>query len=218
MAAAFQTFQKFNDIGLANEIAERLKQSNIDCEIENYRIFEPSFANNTVEPDICLLLRPEDFVKAHQALDDYYKTQLDGVEKDYYLFDFTDQELLEILIKPDEWGHFDYQLAKKILGERGKEMTAEVLDLLKQQRKVDLSRKETAHKYLIWFGYFIALLGGFFGVIIGLTLTYYKKTLPDGETIYAYGESERNHGMRILIISAISLVFWLVIRLYQLDH
>ena len=216
MANALQTFQKFNDAGLANEIAERLRQNNIGCEIESNRVFEPSFAFNTVEPDICLLLRPEDFVKAHRILGEYYKAQLDSVEKDYYLFSFTDQELLEILIKPDEWGHLDYQLAQKILTERGKDISPDVLDLLKQQRKVDLSRKETAHKYLIWFGYFIALLGGFFGIIIGLTLTYYKKTLPDGETIYAYGESERNHGMRILIISAISMVFWLVLRLQQL--
>jgi hypothetical protein len=34
------------------------------------------------------------------------------VDKDYYLFAFSDSELIELIRKQDEWGSFDIELAK----------------------------------------------------------------------------------------------------------
>lgn len=43
----YLTFQKFNDPGLALQIAELLKQNGINCLLEdNQKFFDPSFANN----------------------------------------------------------------------------------------------------------------------------------------------------------------------------
>ncbi len=137
---------------------------------------------------------------------------MDGVDKDYYLFEFTDEELMEIVSKPDEWGHFDYQLAQKFLRESGKEIKPEVAALLKAQRLNELAKSETVHKYWIYLGYVSALLGGLIGIFIGWTLAYYKKTLPDGQRVFAYREDVRNHGARILLIASISLVAWVLIR------
>lgn len=213
MTDTFLTFQKFNDIELAKEMAERLKQNGIECSLEdNRRLFDPSFVNHTVEPDISIKLRAEDFSKAHKALEDYYKRTLENVEQDYYLFDFTDEELIEIVSKPDEWGHFDYMLSQKILRDRGKEIQPEVAELLKTQRKKDLAQPDSSHIYWIYAGYFSAIFGGLLGIIIGWTLAYFKKTLPDGQRIYAYREKDRNHGTRILLISCISLIVWVFVR------
>lgn len=213
MTDTFLTFQKFNDIELAKEIAERLKQNDIEFLLEdNRKFFDPSFANNTFEPDISIKLRPADFAKAHKSLEAYYQKYLDNVDKDYYLFAFSDEELVEIISKPDEWGHFDYQLAQKILRDRGKEIKPEAADLLKTQRIRELAKPGTTDKYWIYFGYFSAIFGGLFGLIIGGTLAYFKKTLPNGETVYAYREEDRNHGIRILLISVVSLIFWVIVR------
>ena len=218
MKDKYLTFQKFNDIGLANEIAERLKQNNIDYLLEdNQKMFDPSFANNTIEPEISLKLKPADFSIANSALEKYYESLIDTVDKDYYLFEFTDEELIEIISKPDEWGHFDYQLAKKILKDRGKEIKPEIAELLRSQRNKDLAKPDIPHKYWIYFGYFSALFGGIFGIIIGWTLAYFKKTLPNGQRVYAYSERERDHGTIMFLISSVSLILWIFIKLRFLN-
>ena len=70
MTEPFLTFQKFNDIGLANEIAERLKSFNIDYLLEdNQKFFDPTFANNNFDADVCIKIRPEDFAKLENGLE-----------------------------------------------------------------------------------------------------------------------------------------------------
>ena len=214
MTASFLTFRKFNDLALAKEIGDRLGQGNIEYLLEdNSRMFDPSFANNVLNSEILIKLRPADFVKGNKVLEDFYSSTLDTVESDYYLLSFTDEELMEIVSKPDEWGAFDYQLAQKLLKERGLEIKPEVAHLLKKQRINDLSRPDKPHKYWIYIGYISAILGGLLGIIIGWTLAYFKKTLPDGQRVHAFGEKDQNNGKNILLISAISIVFWVIVRL-----
>ncbi|MCW3109500.1 MAG: hypothetical protein JWQ09_4006 [Segetibacter sp.] len=87
MTNHFLTFQKFNDAGLANAIGEKLQQNEIPFQIEdNQKLFDPSYANNTINHDIHLKVKSEDFTKAHKALEEYYKSLIDTVDKDYYLF------------------------------------------------------------------------------------------------------------------------------------
>jgi hypothetical protein len=212
MADGFLTFFKFNDPGIASAMTERLSQNRISYELENDRvIFDPSFANNAIDPLICLKLRPDDFARAHQILEGYYRTLLDTVDKDYYLFDFTDPELLEILGKPDEWGHFDYALAGKILKDRGIDISPELAETLKAQRIKELSKPEAEDSSRIWAGYISAAMGGVFGLVIGWILAYFKKTIPNGQRVFVYREQERKHGKRILLISAISLPCWILL-------
>lgn len=212
------TFQNFNDIALANEIAGILKQNNIDCIIEDNqrRYFDPSFANNTIDPDILLKLRADDFVKAHKVLDDYYKEKTETVDADYYLLRFSDNELIEIVSKPDEWGAFDYQLAQKLLKDRGKEIASDSVQNLKTKRIKDLAAPENASDLLIAAGYFFILFGGFIGIIIGWSLYYSKKTLPDGERVFVYTPKHRAQGKLIFWLSLIVFVASISIRLITL--
>ncbi len=215
MTETYLTFQKFNDIELANEIARRLKQNDIECFIQDNqgKFFDPSFANNSVEPDIVIKLKPVDFIKADKALEDYYKKQLDNVDKDYYLFEFSDNELTEIISKPDEWGNFDYELAQKILKDRGKEIKSDIVQDLKAQRIVELSTSEKASKRLIIAGYFFVFFGAVVGIIIGWSLYNSKKTLPNGQRVFVYRNEDRMQGSRILLMGTIVLVLAIILRL-----
>ena len=88
-----------------------------------------------------------------------------SVEPGYYLLSFTDKELLEILSKPDEWGHFDYVLARALLAERGLEIPDETIGQMKQQRLLQLAREESEEDEpdgLVVFG---ELLDDFFRVV-----------------------------------------------------
>jgi hypothetical protein len=218
MADDFLTFQTFADDVLALEMAEQLRQNGIAPLIENNRVFyDPSYANNSFGSDITLKIRASDFGKARQVLEQYYQKDIENIDRSYHLFQFTDEELIEIVTKPDEWGFLDYQLAQKILKERGKEVNPELVLLLKKQRNKDLETPETAHRYWITAGYIFAFLGGLIGVVIAWTLSYFKKTLPDGRRVFVYREADRDHGSRILLISCISMVFWFFVRVFIED-
>jgi hypothetical protein len=210
MNSIYLTFQKYQDPELAKEIARLLHENKIEFEIEDHnQFFDPSFANNKVDPNIILKLKPEDFKRADYILHKYYAQQLDSVDKEYYLFDFSDDELEEIISKPDEWGKFDYQLAQRILKERGKEVNPNEIEYLKIQRINDLSKPEATSKFWIILGYVSAILGGVLGFIIGWVLAHFKKTLPNGQRVYNYVESVRKHGKIIFYLSFVGLILWI---------
>jgi hypothetical protein len=166
MAALFQTFQQFNDPGLASAVADKLQAQQIDCVVEKVKpLLEPGFFRNTVEQTIHLKVRANDLDKAHKALEEYYRRHLENVDPGYYLLSFTDVELLEIIAKPDEWGHFDYVLARTLLAERGLEIPDETVEQMKQQRLLQLAREASVEEEpdgLIVFG---ELLDDFFRVV-----------------------------------------------------
>ena len=144
MASLFMTFQRFNDPGLADAIAQKLRARDIDCIVEKVKpLLEPGFFRNPVEQTIHLKVRSTDLDNAHKALEEHYRRQLQDVDPNYYLFSFTDIELLDIVAKPDEWGHFDYVLAREILCDRGLEIPEETIEEMKKQRSRELARQQT---------------------------------------------------------------------------
>ena len=50
-------------------------------------------------------------------------------------------------------------------------------------------------------------------VSFGWHLSTYKKTLPNGDRVYGYSQSDRKHGNRILIIGAICFLVGLTYRI-----
>jgi hypothetical protein len=162
--------------------------------------------------DIRIKLRQQDFNKANTVLESYYATLLDTVDSDYYLFDFTDRELNEIIEKPDEWGQFDYKLAQKILKNRGKEIKDEELELIKSGRIKEISKPEEISKSWIFLGYFLAVFFGPLGIFFGSTVVTFKKTLPNGQTVYSYSKKSRKHGENILVISSVVTGLWILFK------
>jgi hypothetical protein len=214
MPEPFIVFQQFNDIALANGIAEVLQRQGIETVIEGVpALVDPTIVGVSNTQAISIKLRSGDFSKAHQALADFYKKQLDQVDKDYYLLQFTNEELMEIIAKPDEWGAFDYQLAKKLLKDRGHEVQPAAAGNLARERINALAQPDNIHPAWIYIGYITAVLGGLGGIIIGITLLYSKKTLPDGQRIFAYNDNVRAHAKIITIISFTVLTIAFVFRL-----
>ena len=203
MTGPFLIFQSFNDPQLAQEVAERLRQEDIPVEIENTSpALDPVIIGSTLDAHVRIKVRQQDFEKAHAILEKDYGAQLDSVEKDYYLFQFTDKELFEIIEKPDEWGAFDYKLAQKILTERGHNVRPEQIARIKHERIKEISRPEKISKSWIFFGYFLAVLLSPCAIFFGLTIVTLKKTLPNGQRIYSYTEADRKHGIKIFAISS----------------
>ncbi|MGC4022060.1 MAG: hypothetical protein QM734_09015 [Cyclobacteriaceae bacterium] len=155
--------------------------------------------------------------KADSLLNKVGEKASEAVGKDHYLYEFTDEELFDILSKPDEWNEMDFHLARRILSERGKEIQSETVELLKKQRLKELSKPEESSKAWIYAGYFFAFLGGFLGIFMGISFLTAKKLLPNGQKVPAYSSSVRNHGMKITIIGIIMFIISIVIKISETD-
>lgn len=210
----FITYKTFNDPALANEIAELFELNNVEYAItEETSGFDPSMVMSNAPVDYCVKIKGEDFDRADQLLQQYEERNIEEIGKDYYLFGFTDVELTGILIKPDEWSTFDYVLARKILNERGNYISEGDIASLKSARIEELKKPYSPQTLWIVAGYVLALAGGILGFFIGWHLSTYKKTLPDGERVYGYIESDRKHGSRIFFLSFIGLAITFVYKL-----
>lgn len=212
MADDFDTFLSFNDENIAGYVAEKLQTSKIDFIIEKSKpLLDGSLVDSSLDQNIHIKLRRTDFQRGHEALEDYYHTQLENADKDYYLFSFTTQELIEVIAKPDEWGHFDIQLAQKILKDRGHRVDSVILTKMKEDRLKELAKPEKASRLFLFFGYCFIPFGVIVGFLIGRHLFHSKRTLPNGKVVFTYQESDRKHGDRIMIISGILFILSIIV-------
>jgi len=221
----FITYQKFNDPALAEELAEQLEQNGIPYQIEEESLtFNITFVqNDPLQKEYAVKIKSEDFEKVNELLKKNEETNTAEIDKDYYLFSFTDDELMDVVTKADEWSAFDVVLARKLLAERGKEISEQKIATIQEQRIEELKKPEASQLTWIIVGYLMALSGAFLlvytsaiGIFIGWHLSSYKKTLPDGERVYGYSDTDRMHGKRIfylgIIVFAVSLAYLLFIR------
>jgi hypothetical protein len=214
----FVKYREFNDQEGADALADVLITNEISFEVAHDRdSLDALYGDRHLRQRFYIKLKQEDFAKADKILLRESAQHLDTVSSDHYLFSFTDDELFDIVSKPDEWNEFDYVLARKILKDRGKDINTETAELLKKQRIRDLNKKEEGQGTWIFAGYLFALLGGLLGIFIGWHLSTFQKTLPDGRQFYAYTDRDRRHGRRILIIGLVMLVVTLLLRAAMLN-
>jgi len=220
-------YRTFNDPGLANELMDHFTANGIEFETEDdSKIFDASFFHNEATRVIAIKLRQEDIKKADDLLSKIYSDQVTLVNGDYYIYRMTDDELMKIIKKPDEWNPLDLELAKKLLREKGKEVSPADLDKFKQKRIEELSRPEqntSSFIYLGWtfviagsviwlFGYGVLLFGfNLLGLMIGTHLMNSKRKLPNGEVIFIYNARDRKEGKRIFITGIVLLILAVII-------
>ena len=128
--------------------------------------------NPTIASSFSIYVHEGDFKKANVILEKQAEKIINNIDKDYYLFSFTNDELYDILFKKDEWSQIDFRLAKQILTDRGETINQQILDQLERNRMNEIvSEKQIASSMLIYIGFITAVLGGFIGIMISLSLT-----------------------------------------------
>lgn len=209
----YPIFKVYPTKELALEFKELLDNDGIDSVLgDNIPPVDVTFSGSTLEHRYEIRIRQSNFVKAEEILENHAKDLINQVDKDYYLFEFTNEELYEVLIKADEWNEFDYTLAQKILTNRGKSIDQELLSTFKKERLKTLSEPEGNQKSWLYAGYIFALLGGIIGIIIGYFLWTSKKTLPDGNKVYTYSSEDRTKGKTLFFFATIVMIGWIVVR------
>lgn len=216
MIKGLSTYRKFIYEDDALELLEILKQNHITYElVNNSSQLDSNFGGDINTKQFELKIHKEDFEQAEKLEEKLVQDEIENVEENYHLFDYSDEELIEIVMKKEEWNKFDYLLAQKILKERGKEINPELLKVINKQRIESLSTQEESPTWLIMIGYSSALLAGLLGIFIGAYLMYYKKALPNGDRIYGFTKKDRSHGQNILIISGIAFFILIGYRIFS---
>lgn len=168
---------------------------------------------SVISTEYYIKIKQSDFEKANNLVNEWSKKEIENIDPEYYLFSFTDEELYEIIMKPDEWSAFDYQLSKKILKDKGKQIDEALVSKIKKTRIDELCKHEDYPKNMILVGYVVSFLGGILGIVIGYMLFFSKKSLPDGSEIYTYDSKARNHGQWILFISILAIILTLILKI-----
>lgn len=129
--------------------------------------------------------------------------QLKDIPSDYYLYEFTNDELLQVLIERNEWSETDVLLSQKILDDRGVQFKAKEIEDKYLMRQLELAEPEGGQVGWILIGYISAILGGLLGMIIGSFIWRATNRMPDGTKVPAYTDEVRQHGRVIFIIATI---------------
>lgn len=202
MTEEYVIYQKFTDLQTAEAIALELTNNGIQNKlVNNVHAYVNFIGYNPIDFAVAINIMPQDIPAADKILETYYRPIVDDIDPDYYLFNFSIAELKEIIAKPYEWGLLDYQLARKILAEKGEDISDSTVQQIKKTTIDELSVKEKVSAAKIFTGYILAIFFPFFSILIGLGIINNRKILPTGEKFYIHPEDDRKHGKRMIIIS-----------------
>ncbi|CAL2095531.1 hypothetical protein [Tenacibaculum sp. 190524A02b] len=210
----YAIFKKFPTLSEAKECENILNDNDIKTVLgDNIPPVDITFTGNNLQNQYEIRIHKNDFEKARKIMEHEAERFFEEINKDYYLFNFSNDELYDVLLKADEWNEFDYKLTQKILKERGKNIDPDLLISLRKERLKELAKPEESQKTWIYAGYLFTFLGGFLGIIIGYFLWTSKKTLPNGEKVFSYSEKDRKNGKYIFYMSCIVFPFLFVLRI-----
>jgi hypothetical protein len=181
MNPTFATYELFHEKESSRELIRILKKHHIDYRFEDDSpTFDPSFVNQDFQKDFRVKIQPKDFQQVDELMVRIAESQFEQVTPDYFLFGFTNKELMNVIGKRDEWGHFNFAFAQKLLRDREFLFPrTSCLGFIKIALKSSPNQKmspEPGYSPVIYLLYLEALLALF----IGWHLMTFKKTLPNG--------------------------------------
>ena len=211
MPIEYTSYKKFTDQESAEEITNLLRENGIECHLQdNLHHYVKAIGAHQVDFAVILNIKTDDFIKADKILAAHYLKAIEDVDKTYYLFEFTDEELKDIISNPYDWGNFDFQLAKKILKEKGIEYSDSYIESKKEEKINELSRIKKIPVYKLVAGYLLAFFLPPVGMINGFLIVNNRNILPNGQKFYIHSEADRKQGRIIIAVSIIwaLIIFW----------
>lgn len=214
--AEYEVFRSFYSEEEAVAMLNLVREKGIDGRIEKTSILiDKLIVGDGLNPDIHLKIRSSDFPRVHDIIDRHISTNLSALPPDYYLFAFSNKELLEIIKKPDEWNNQDVIIAKKLLADRNVSLSDQEVEKFKKARIKELSQPEQGLPSWLPAGYAIAVIFSIAGIAFGAYMLNAKKVLPDGSKVFVYDKRIRQHCRNIITISVLMTVFTILGLLYN---
>ena len=231
----FQTGATIEDI---TEVADKLRGIGIKTEIlKSKGRLDTVFIGTEYTDKYELKIPADDFTRANKLL--YNTEQITAADLDTHhpLYGMSNDELKDILGKPDEWGPENYNFALALLKSRGVQITDNLLSELHDERINVLSEKKSMNFFPLLIGYATAILPfimivlknkeimgakytwyfpGFLGLLIGLVILQSKTTLPDGRRIPTFNNRTLKHAIVIVGLNILAWIVYIILLIYVL--
>jgi hypothetical protein len=207
----YLSYQKFATNDDALSFIYLLKKHNIRFKIEDTtQIFDPTWANNNHELKVNVMVFADDFSKLDIILENQSELSIDDFDKEHYLFNFNNDELINILKKSDEWSIQDRILARKILEQKQIMFSNEEITTWKKER-YKLLEAEKRKNRTVSSAMFEALddaRGSF-------DTWQQKEILRDGTKVPLVNKEERRNGLLKFIVAALIVIGILIFKVYK---
>jgi hypothetical protein len=216
--AEFLTYQSYPSAEAAAPLLELLRQRDIPFETAintGQPAFSPTFTVGAAYTMFEVKLPGSDFEWVRRLEEEANANTAATISPDHYLFSFSDAELFDIVAKPEEWSNLDVSLAGQLLRQRGRDVSADTVRLLRAHRVSEQAKPEPSLQGRIMWGYILALFGGVVAIFMGWDMYSHKKTLLDGRRVAAYSSHDRVHGLRIMVLGIVCLLLWVGLRVWQ---
>jgi hypothetical protein len=146
----FATYQQFFSAEEAEGVIAILKEHGIPYTFKQTRAgFDTVIIGENLNEQWDLRIPTDQFSRANDLLLANTTVNLEELEKDYYLFSFSQEELENIIRNPDEWGRHDYLVAVELLKQRGENVSKEQLQEFRE-KKMEVLAKPPKKVPLFW--------------------------------------------------------------------
>ncbi|MEL7426212.1 MAG: hypothetical protein AAFN81_24680 [Bacteroidota bacterium] len=199
----FETYRSFLNEEEAKDFTNFLREHNVPFSLESSgTVIDSVFVGDGLVPKVVLKIPVDDFKRVRdlitQQIRDLSAEELEG----HYLNDLDNDELREIIEKPDEWTVENIAIAKVLLEQRGVEIATEELKEIERQRDHQLEQGKKGDRLsMVLYGLGI-LAGVFFFVYMsdaGIFLTFAGIGMA---VYYAYGKDTDLNGNKRFIYDA----------------
>lgn len=223
-------FRTYPDPASAEQVALLLKDNGIGAEVsKEARVLDSNYIGQQFSDPYLLYLQGADFERATLILEDQVVIRPEEVDPGYMLLSFSDEELIDVMKKKDEWGIYNYKLAEALLKKKNVPIP-EIQIVLEQTERLKEKEKAVSSGLLfLLLGYASIISGaimslryniafiflpGLLGLLIGWNLSHFKRTLSNGQRTFYYNSTTRFHGSIMfwtgLAIAAMRFIFQLI--------
>lgn len=174
---------------------------------ENILLHENPYTSNPTDKNYTIVVNETDVQKTLELFNNYYNEGHNTDES--FLYQFEDIDLAEILVYPQKYAASEEQEAKAILLSRG--LSKEEIEQKKDEIITNDNTPAKVKGFGLVLGYGSALIGGVFGIVMGLFLIFAKtKHTITGEKYYAHDSDNRMDGLFMILLSIVVIVvlFW----------
>lgn len=201
------TVKEFQDRELLGDYVDLFEKAEIPFSVEDSKPrFDASFANDESRRYYRINVAPVNLGSALELCERMDQKIMAELPEDYYLFQFSDEELREILVRSFEWNSLDVMLAKKLLTERGVPFSEDQIAAERQEITDELDAPEKEDTLIVVCGYIFCVLGGLLGLMIALMILNSKKTTHDGYRVPRYNTATRGHARNMLLIFIVAII------------
>lgn len=225
----FEVYDQFHNQKDAKPLIELLKSNKIPYEVEvPKQLMDTVLGGEAHTPKVFVKIYPHDFQRVNHLVETDMLRLIREEKinlKNHFLSEYSDEELMDVLSKPDEWNFDTTIIARHLLQSRGVEITEQQIKGLQEKRLREIRKPRKGNKgwlvallLLSTFGCFLFLwwfVGYLANLAICLGMSYYYwmdvTTDPNGGKFYTFDPQTRNWGKAFFMLTVVSNLIFLAI-------